>query len=40
MKFGVSQGMVLAAAFDDPARGGGLFLVEPDEGALSGMRVR
>ncbi|MCL4747169.1 MAG: methionine--tRNA ligase [Burkholderiaceae bacterium] len=40
MKFGVSQGMVLAAGFDDPAQGEGLFLLEPDEGAASGMRVR
>ncbi len=40
MKFGVSQGMVLAAGFDDPAKGGGLFLLEPDDGAVVGMRVR
>jgi len=39
MKFGVSEGMVLAAS---AAEGGapGLFLMEPHEGAQPGMRVR
>jgi methionyl-tRNA synthetase len=35
MRFGVSQGMVLAAAGD-----AGLFVVGPDSGATAGMRVR
>jgi methionyl-tRNA synthetase len=37
MRFGVSEGMVLAAAGDD---GPGIFLVGPDAGAQPGMRVR
>jgi methionyl-tRNA synthetase len=36
MKFGVSEGMVLAASGDGP----GIFLVAPDSGAQSGMRVK
>jgi methionyl-tRNA synthetase len=36
MKFGVSEGMVLAASGDGP----GIFLLAPDEGALPGMRVK
>jgi methionyl-tRNA synthetase len=36
MKFGVSEGMVLAASGDGP----GIFLVSPDEGARPGMRVK
>jgi methionyl-tRNA synthetase len=36
MKFGVSEGMVLAASGDGP----GIFLVAPDTGALPGMRVK
>jgi methionyl-tRNA synthetase len=36
MKFGLSQGMVLAASGDAP----GLFLLAPDQGALPGMRVK
>jgi methionyl-tRNA synthetase len=36
MKFGVSQGMVLAASGDGP----GIYLLSPDEGATPGMRVR
>lgn len=35
MRFGLSQGMVLAAADGD----GGVFLVHPDDGAAAGMRV-
>jgi methionyl-tRNA synthetase len=38
MKFGISEGMVLAAASDDPQHPG-LFLLDPDEGAQPGMRV-
>ncbi|MGE0311148.1 MAG: methionine--tRNA ligase [Lautropia sp.] len=36
MKFGVSEGMVLAAGDD----GGGLYLLRPDDGATPGMPVR
>ncbi len=36
MKFGVSEGMVLAASGDGP----GIFLISPDAGALPGMRVK
>ncbi len=35
LRFGVSQGMVLAAGDD-----GGIFLVGPDAGASAGLRVR
>jgi methionyl-tRNA synthetase len=35
MKFGVSQGMVLAASDDSP----GLFLLSPDSGAKPGMKI-
>jgi methionyl-tRNA synthetase len=36
MRFGVSEGMVLAASGDGP----GIFLIAPDAGALPGMRVK
>jgi methionyl-tRNA synthetase len=36
MKFGVSEGMVLAASGEGP----GIFLVSPDVGAEPGMRVK
>ena len=36
MKFGVSEGMVLAASGDGP----GIFLLAPDSGAVPGMRVK
>jgi methionyl-tRNA synthetase len=36
MRFGVSEGMVLAASGD----GSGIFLIAPDEGAQPGMRVK
>ena len=36
MKFGVSEGMVLAASGEGP----GLFLLSPDSGALPGMKVK
>jgi methionyl-tRNA synthetase len=36
MKFGVSEGMVLAASGEGP----GIFLVAPDSGAQPGMRVK
>lgn len=38
MKFGMSEGMVLAASFED--KHGGLYILEPHEGAQAGMRVR
>ena len=38
MKFGVSEGMVLAASFPDD--GGGVFLLDPHAGAQPGMKVR
>ncbi|MFM2408999.1 MAG: hypothetical protein RL358_1741 [Pseudomonadota bacterium] len=36
MKFGMSEGMVLAASGDAP----GLFILSPDDGAQAGMRVK
>jgi methionine--tRNA ligase beta chain len=36
MKFGLSEGMVLAASGDKP----GLFILSPDEGAQPGMRIK
>jgi len=36
MKFGLSEGMVLAASGDEP----GLFILSPDDGAQPGMRVK
>ncbi len=36
MRFGVSEGMILAASGDGP----GIFLIAPDEGAQPGMRVK
>jgi methionyl-tRNA synthetase len=36
MKFGVSEGMVLAASGEGP----GLFLLSPDSGAQAGMKVK
>ena len=35
MKFGISEGMVLASSNDD-----GIFLISPDEGAKAGMKVK
>ena len=40
MKFGVSEGMVLAASADDEKAEPGLYLIEPHPGAKPGMRVR
>jgi methionyl-tRNA synthetase len=39
MKFGVSEGMVLAASWEDPSRGDGLYLLDPQAGAEPGMRI-
>jgi methionyl-tRNA synthetase len=38
MKFGLSEGMVLAASFPDD--GGGVYLLDPQDGAQPGMTVR
>ena len=38
MKFGLSEGMVLAASFADDQ--GGVFLLQPDAGAQPGMKVK
>ena len=35
MKFGISEGMVLASSNDD-----GIYLISPDEGAKPGMKVK
>jgi len=40
MKFGVSEGMILAASWDQPGKEGGIFLIGPDSGAQPGMRVK
>jgi methionyl-tRNA synthetase len=40
MKFGVSEGMVLAASGEGAGEGPGIFLVSPASGALPGMRVK
>ena len=37
MRFGISEGMILAAGDDDDI---GIFIVSPDKGATPGMRVR
>jgi len=38
MKFGISEGMILAASFDD--KNSGIYILEPHAGAVPGMRVR
>ena len=40
MKFGVSEGMVLAASHADEKAQPGLYLLEPHPGAVPGLRVR
>jgi methionyl-tRNA synthetase len=40
MKFGLSEGMVLAASHADEKASPGIFVLEPWPGALPGMRVR
>jgi methionyl-tRNA synthetase len=40
MKFGLSEGMVLAASHADEKGHAGLFLLEPHAGAMPGLRVR
>jgi methionyl-tRNA synthetase len=38
MKFGISEGMVLAASFED--KNSGIYILEPHAGATPGMRIR
>jgi methionyl-tRNA synthetase len=40
MKFGLSEGMVLAASGSDAGEEPGIFLISPDSGAKPGMRVK
>jgi methionyl-tRNA synthetase len=40
MKFGISEGMVLAASHKDEKADPGIYVLEPTAGALPGMRVR
>ena len=40
MKFGVSEGMVLAASHADEKSNPGIYLLDPHPGALPGMRVK
>jgi methionyl-tRNA synthetase len=40
MKFGVSEGMVLAASHADEKKHPGIYLLDPHEGAVPGMRVK
>ncbi|MEY2690559.1 MAG: hypothetical protein RL375_4759, partial [Pseudomonadota bacterium] len=40
MKFGISEGMVLAASHADEKAHPGIFVLEPGAGAVPGMRVR
>ena len=40
MKFGLSQGMVLAASHADEKAHPGIFVLEPFPGATPGMRIR
>jgi methionyl-tRNA synthetase len=39
MKFGISEGMVLAAS-DESGKTGGLYILSPDSGATPGMKVK
>jgi len=39
MKFGISEGMVLAAS-DTESKAGGIYLLSPDTGATPGMKVK
>jgi methionyl-tRNA synthetase len=40
MKFGLSEGMVLAASAADEKAEPGIYVLEPDSGAKPGMRVK
>src|SRR5690606_7585155 len=39
MRFGVSEGMVLAASHAGPSVASGIYILEPFEGAQPGMRI-
>jgi methionyl-tRNA synthetase len=39
MKFGVSEGMVLAASHHDASQDGGIYVLTPWPGAQPGMRI-
>ncbi len=39
MKFGISEGMVLAASHADEKTHPGIYVLEPSAGAQAGMRV-
>lgn len=39
MRFGVSEGMVLAASHNDPSVDAGIYILEPTSGAQPGMRI-
>ena len=38
MRFGLSEGMVLAASFEE--KSSGIYILEPNDGAKPGMRIR
>jgi methionyl-tRNA synthetase len=40
MKFGVSEGMILSASHADEKASAGIFLLDVDDGAQPGMRVK
>ena len=40
MKFGLSEGMVLAASHADEKKHPGLYLLDPHSGAVPGLRVK
>jgi methionyl-tRNA synthetase len=40
MKFGLSEGMVLAASHADEKKNPGIYVLDPDSGAQPGMRVK
>ena len=40
MRFGLSEGMVMAASFDDKASAKDIFILSPDSGAQPGMKVK
>jgi methionyl-tRNA synthetase len=40
MKFGISEGMALAASHADEKAQPGIYVLEPVAGAVAGMRVR
>ena len=40
MRFGVSEGMILAASGGEPGTNMAMFLIQPDDGAQPGMRVK